>query len=267
MTSRNTEFISKDTQLYVSLAELPGNTGTVWFNKIFTLHNIDAVYKAFQIDRSDFAKAWDGVRTLKIAGGAISMPFKRQAAELVDEVCGIAKRIGAINTFRRDENGKYEGFNTDYVAALRALPDKSSSVYMLGAGGVAAAVAMAVQEKNLSSFKVVSRNRDTLCIPSGVNFDWESWDHLANLPGPEVLVNCTPLGMMPKAELQLPSSWWSSLKLAIDLTYRPEGNAFSVLCKKLGVRLVDGQIFSRWQAIEQLYIYTGIKVTDEIVLT
>ncbi|MFM8312753.1 MAG: shikimate dehydrogenase family protein, partial [Deltaproteobacteria bacterium] len=245
MTSRNTEFISKETQLYVSFAELPGNAGTVWFNKMFTHHNINAVYKAFQIDRSDFGKAWDGVKSLKIAGGAISMPFKRQAAQLVDEVRGIAQRIGTINTFRRDEHGKYEGFNTDYIAALRALPDRASSVYMLGAGGVAAAIALATQEKNLPSFKVVSRNRENICIPGGVNFEWESWDQLPYLPGPEVLVNCTPLGMVPTAELQIPVSWWGNLKLAIDLTYRPEGNAFSVLCKQKGIPLIDGKMFSR----------------------
>ena len=68
---RNTEFISKDTQLFVSLAEIPGNTGTVWFNKMFTEKKIDAVYKAFAVERDGFKSAFEGVRALKIAGGEI----------------------------------------------------------------------------------------------------------------------------------------------------------------------------------------------------
>ena len=100
---------------------------------------IDAVYKAFAVERDGFKSAFEGVRALKIAGGAISMPFKKRAFHWVDEVQGIAAKIGTINTFRRETSGKLLGWNTDYLAALKAIPLGCGKVYLLGAGGVAAA--------------------------------------------------------------------------------------------------------------------------------
>ncbi len=260
---RNTEFISKDTQLFVSLAEIPGNTGTVWFNKMFTEKKIDAVYKAFAVERDGFKSAFEGVRALKIAGGAISMPFKKRAFHWVDEVQGIAAKIGTINTFRRETSGKLLGWNTDYLAALKAIPLGCGKVYLLGAGGVAAAVALAASEKKVESLTVFSRNMGSHQIPKLVDFSWESWERQESMESPQVVINCTPLGMIPGGELSIPDHWWKNMKLAIDLTYRPEGNQFFRKAKEHQLFFLDGKQFARWQALEQFKIYTGIDLPEE----
>lgn len=260
---RNTEFISKDTKLFVSLAETPGNTGTIWFNKMFTKKNIDAIYKAFQVERGEFKRVFEGIRGLKISGGAISMPFKRQAFELVDEVRGIASDIGAINTFFSEASGKIVGYNTDYSAALRALPERSKKIYLLGAGGVAASVALAVQNRKCGSLTIITRkNRAELSMPAEVSFEWCSWREMNDLEPPDMVINCTPLGMKPDLELLLPAFWWPQMKLAIDLTFRPEGNLFFNQAKANMVSMIDGKMFAGWQALEQFKIYTGITIDE-----
>jgi len=260
---RNTDFISKETKLFVSLSEMPGNTGTVWFNKMFTQKKIDAIYKAFQVDRNDFKSAFDGVRALKVSGGAISMPFKTQAAQGVDELRGVASVIGAINTFKREESGKISGYNTDYIAACRSLPLKYRSIYMLGTGGVAASIAWAIRDQKSGPLTVISRNRDRNSIPKDVEFEWRSWESQEKLPAPEVLINATSLGMSSTAELTIPEQWWRDLKWVMDLTYRPEGNK---LAREVGVRkieFIDGKKFARWQALEQFKIYTGLEIDEQ----
>jgi shikimate dehydrogenase len=264
--SRNTDFISKNTKLFVSLAELPGNTGTVWFNQRFTEFKIDALYKAFQVQRGEFKKAWGGVRALKISGGAISMPFKREAAELVDSLEGVAERVGTINTFMFAESGKLIGYNTDYLASFHYLPSSASSVYLLGAGGVAASLALAVSDKKLSALTVISRKRENHLIPTEVNYEWVPWEQLSNLSAPEVLINATSLGMTPDSELKIPESWWRGIKTVIDLTFRPEGTALAKVAKLKEITLVDGQQFARFQAIEQFKIYTGLQLNYESYL-
>jgi shikimate dehydrogenase len=258
----STSFITKDTVLYVSLAERPGNTGTLWFNKMFTEKNIDAIYKAFQVDRGDFEKAFDGIKSLKVGGGAISMPFKKKAYEMVDEVQGVGKKIGTINTFRRESSGKLTGFNTDYVAALNAIPKKANSVALLGAGGVAAAVALAAQDREVSNLRVFSRERTRSFIPLSVNYEWLSWERLNQVEASETVINCTSLGMAPSFELTLPESWWSRMKLAVDLTFRPEGNFFCRTARERRISFIDGKQMARWQALEQFKIYTGIEISE-----
>lgn len=262
MVLRESNFITKDTVLYVSLAERPGNTGTIWFNKMFTQKNINAIYKAFQVDRGDFDKAFDGVKSLKVGGGAISMPFKKRAYEMVDEVQGVAKKIGTINTFKREPSGKLTGFNTDYRAALSAIPEKTNSVALLGAGGVAAAVALAAQDRGVSNLRVFSRERTRSLIPNSVNYEWIFWERLSQVEAPEIVINCTSLGMDTSSELSLPESWWRRMELAIDLTFRPEGNFFYRTARERRISFIDGKQMAKWQALEQFKIYTGIEVLE-----
>lgn len=261
---RDTTFITKDTKLFVSLAEWPGNTGTQWFNQMFTQYEIDAVYKAFRVERGQFQKAFEGVRALGVAGGAVSMPFKREAAGLVDDLDQTALEIGAINTFIRGNNSKLKGFNTDYLAALKAIPSQNKSIYLLGSGGVAAAVAWAVQYKKAGPLTVISRSPQRNFIPAAVSFEWCSWSEMSVLPPPHTLINCTSLGMNPTAELEIPVHWWSEIKTAIDLTYRPEGNLFSQSVRSRAIDFVDGKLFSRWQALAQLKLYTGIEIENPL---
>ncbi|NBX68719.1 MAG: hypothetical protein EBR01_07140 [Proteobacteria bacterium] len=259
---RETGFISKDTKLFVSLAEMPGNTGTVWFNHMFTQYKIDAIYKAFRVGRTDFEKAFHGIRALGVAGGAISMPFKKLAADMVDEMVGVSKDICVINTFLRDVDGRLKGFNTDYVAALKSLPEKTESVYLLGSGGVAASVAWAIRNKQNMPLTVISRQKNRSCIPKVVDWNWVCWDEMNKLPPPETLINCTPLGMIPSLELKIPNRWWTRIKTAIDLTYRPEGNFFSKQAGENAIHFIDGKQFANWQAVEQFKIYTGIEIKN-----
>ncbi len=260
---RDTHFISKETELFVSLAEVPGNTGTLWFNKIFTEFKINAIYKSFQIHRNEFESAMKGIRALKISGGAISMPFKKEAIGLVDKISGVANQIGTINTFKKGKNGELVGFNTDYIAAHRALPEKTTAIYLLGTGGVSAAIAYAIHEKQLAPLTIISRRKEPHCIPKEVQFEWRDWNDLPKLPPPQVVINATSLGMTAQLELEIPNFWWPDIEHAIDLTYRLEGTQFANKAKANQIKFIDGKKFANWQALEQLKIYTGIEITEE----
>ena len=88
--------INKDTKIYCSFSSNPGNNGCKFFNNKFQSHNINAIYKSFY--SNNIKNSINAVKSLDIKGFAISMPFKVEVLNYVDEVSKEVKYIGAANT-------------------------------------------------------------------------------------------------------------------------------------------------------------------------
>jgi shikimate dehydrogenase len=89
-----------------------------------------------------------------LLGFSVTQPFKLRVLEHLDVVDPLAASIGAVNTVRRDRDGRLTGYNTDGQGAIdaltRALPGmpapfmptlQGQRVLLIGAGGAARAVA------------------------------------------------------------------------------------------------------------------------------
>ena len=166
--------INKDTKLYGSFSSLAGNRGCLLFNSCFYFHNINAIYKSFSIDNVE--KINHVTRWLNFSGFALSMPFKKQILEYVDEVSSEAQKIQAANTVV-NKNGKFIAYNTDYLAAKDILMDKENkSLVILGNGGYAAAVSHAARSMNFN-IDVITRK------------DWQKIVDIKN----SIVFSCTPV--------------------------------------------------------------------------
>ncbi len=106
------------------------------------------MYVALRCDQEDLPHL---VRGLSEAGGGgnITLPHKERAAAVVNAPSDAVRRTGACNTFWAD-GGKVHGDNTDvegFVRAARAFlgrPPEGDRVLLLGAGGAARAVLVAL---------------------------------------------------------------------------------------------------------------------------
>ena len=92
------------------------------------------------------------------AGLNITHPFKVQVVDLVDQLSEIASILGAVNTVVIND-GKSTGHNTDYTGFSNALSEhsftrKNSKVLLLGAGGAAPAVALALLDYGVQELMV-----------------------------------------------------------------------------------------------------------------
>src|SRR6478735_8923963 len=110
--------LNKDTRLCISLSGRPSNIGTRFHNYLYDVLGLDFIYKAFTT--TDIAAAIGGVRALGIRGCSVSMPFKQDVIELVDEVEASARAINAVNTIVNDD-GHLTASNTDYIAVQRLI--------------------------------------------------------------------------------------------------------------------------------------------------
>lgn len=174
--------INKATKIYGSFSSKPGNNGCVFFNNKFQENGINAIYKSFYSD--NIRNSVIAAKTLDFAGFAVSMPFKVEVLNHVDEIDFAAKVIGAANTIV-NKDGRLKAYNTDWIGVYNylSLLTKPEQLYILGNGGFGKAVEFACIQLNIPC-KFILR---------------AEWDKVPNLDG--MVFNATPVDVEVKGTL------------------------------------------------------------------
>lgn len=166
--------INKETKIYCSFSSNPGNNGCIFFNSEFKELNMNAIYKSFYSD--DIKKSIEAVKILGIKGFALSMPFKIEALDYVDEVEDSARKIGSINTVV-NKDGYLKGYNTDWVGVKKYFEIRRfDSIYIMGNGGFSKAVQYTCDVMDIG-FEVITR---------------ENWNIIEELED-KIIFNATPV--------------------------------------------------------------------------
>ena len=166
--------INKETKIYCSFSSNPGNNGCIFFNSEFKELNMNAIYKSFYSD--DIKKSIEAVKSLDIKGFALSMPFKIEALDYVDEVEDSARKIGSINTVV-NKDGYLKGYNTDWVGVKKYFEIRRfDSIYIIGNGGFSKAVQYTCDVMGIG-FEVITR---------------ENWNIIEELED-KIIFNATPV--------------------------------------------------------------------------
>ena len=209
------------------------------------------------------------LRTLPQAGFRgvnVTIPHKEQALEIADTVSDRAKRIGAANTLTFLPDGSIEADNTDGYGFLTNLqqgaPDwkpASGPAVVLGAGGAARAVIVALLDAGVPEIRLSNRTKsraEQLRADFGDQVVVSTWgDTSADLQGAALLVNTTSLGMVGKPPLDLEIEGIDAGTVVTDLVYTPLETDLLKKAAALGCSTVDGvgmllhqaaPGFSRW---------------------
>ena len=177
-------------------------------------YDIDGSYEPMAVAPEDVRAKIRGLAKQGYAGINITLPHKEAALQAVDRVNSVAQRIGAVNTIVVEKDGSLSGSNTDafgFAENIRAqIPDWRSDrgpVVMIGAGGAARGVAVALIDAGASEIRIFNRTRerfdDLVSFRGGPlrAFDWQ--ERAAALDGAAFLVNTTSLGMTGQPALDL----------------------------------------------------------------
>ena len=166
--------INKDTLLYGSFSNSPGNNGCVFFNELFKKHNINAIYKSFYSD--NISNTITSVKHLKFSGFALSAPHKIEVLEYLNETDISVQEIGAANTII-NKNDKLCGYNTDWVGVYELLRNENlEKINILGNGWFSKSIQYACKKLDLRY--IIYHRNDILSI-----------DDVAN----ETFINATPI--------------------------------------------------------------------------
>jgi len=174
--------INKDTKIYGSFSSNPGNNGCMFFNNKFQENSINAIYKSFYSD--NIKNSVIAAKTLNFAGFAVSMPFKVEVLNYVNDIDPAAKIIGAANTIV-NSNGFLKAYNTDWIGVHNylSLLNKPEQLYILGNGGFGKAVEYACIQLNIP-YRFILR---------------AEWNKVPNLDG--IIFNATPVDVEVKGIL------------------------------------------------------------------
>lgn len=198
-----------------------------------------------------------GLRNGDSLGANVTIPHKRAVLELLDEVQPLAQRAEAVNTIvRRD--GRLLGSNTDIPAIvdeLRLLAPTSRQAVILGAGGAARAVSIALEIVGAGRVTFVSRSGS----PESV-----ALDRLPELlRESDLLVNATPVGT--HADESPVSAELLRTDLAVlDLVYRPSPTRLVREARQAGAAARAGAGVLLGQAWRSLEAWLSEPVSTEV---
>ena len=212
--------ITDQTAIYgVVGSPLTHSVSPAMHNAAFRAAGVDAVYIPMVASSAEdftiFATA------LGVQGVSITIPYKVDLFARADEVDELSRKVGAVNTYRRDAL-RWEARNTDvsgFLAPLEGRLDlRGARAAILGAGGAARAVAVALVSAG-SVVTVYGRNRgkakDVAQLAGGTAAAFPvapgSWD---------LLVNTTPVGTFPNVD-ETPFEGAFDGRVVYDLVYNP----------------------------------------------
>ncbi len=178
--------------VYALLGEKLGHSHSpLIHNEIFKIMGVDATYIKLECKKEELKDIINSLREGKYHGFNVTIPYKKEVMQYLDEIDPNAKAIGAVNTIAyKDE--KIIGYNTDYFGFKNELiyfnvPCKNKNAYILGTGGASLAVNKALKDLGTNTLYVSRNPKDSNTI---------SYDELEKRDI-DILVNTTPVGMYP----------------------------------------------------------------------
>jgi len=176
-------------------------------------------------------------------GCNLTIPLKELALECVREATPRARRARSVNTITFGPGGAV-GDTTDgigFVDLLASLDRDAArdSVVLLGSGGAARSLALALLEAESPGVSIISRQPPE---PEGLlnRCAWSAWGSAEageRIAAARVVVNCTPLGV---DDLPRPAGRMAKGALAVDLTYRETLTPWIAAARAQGFDAVDG---------------------------
>jgi shikimate dehydrogenase len=240
-------------------------------------YRIDGAYVPMAVRPGDLPAALRALPILGFAGCNLTIPHKEAALAIVDRVDPVARRIGAVNTIVVDDDGALEGRNTDaygFIASLRAAQPGWSArrgpAVLVGAGGSARALIVALLEDGAPEIRVVNRTlerAEALAAEFGTLIRPASWTERGEALGEAaLLVNTTSQGMTGEPPLELPLDRLPLAAIVNDIVYAPLETPLLAAARRRGNPVVDGLGMLLHQARPGFAAWFGVEpeVTAEL---
>ncbi|MFC4436763.1 MULTISPECIES: shikimate dehydrogenase [Natrialbaceae] len=223
---------------------------------------LEARYVTLEPEPAEIADAIHGADALGVRGLNVTIPFKRDALEIVD-ADELATRIGAVNTIDFSGSGPPTGHNTDAGGALRALRDhgvdlEGARAVVVGAGGAGRAISFGLADAG-ATVTIANRTESTAHeladeVPGASGQGLEDLTDL--LADADVLVNATSVGMEEDAT-PVPSEALHGDLAVMDAVYRPLETRLLREAAAVGATTVDGAWMLLYQGVEAFELWTG----------
>ena len=223
-----------------------------FFTEKFEKEGIDAQYLNFEIPSiEEFPNIIKNNPTLK--GLNVTIPYKQQVMQYLDDISEEAKAIGAVNVVKCQLSTvncqlHLTGYNSDVIGFVNSikplLKPHHKKALILGTGGASKAIHYGLTKKLSMETLFVSRTaREGMITYEEVTSEV--------LKEYEVIVNCSPVGMYPHVD-ECPALPYEALNendLLYDLVYNPLETLFMKKGAAQGATVKNGLEMLHLQAI------------------
>ena len=208
-----------------------------YFSEKFEREGIEAEYSLYPIGMEDLRLKIEDL-FLRLDGMNVTMPYKQTIIPYLDRLDETAEAVGAVNVVH-----KRVGYNTDCIGFMESikplLRDSDRKALVLGTGGASKAVCYGLKQLGIATTLVSRTPKDGMIGYSDLTEGLMA-EHT-------IIVNCTPLGMVPDTESYppIPYELISAQHLLFDCIYNPEETVFLRKGRAQGAKTQNG--------IEMLY--------------
>ena len=214
-------------------------------------HGLAGSYETVEVAPEALPDFVARLRTGEFAGGNVTVPHKEAILPLLDHVGETARRMGAVNTVWRAQDGSLHGDNTDAFGFLAHLDasapgwdGRTETALIIGAGGAARAVIHGLVERGVGRILLTNRSPDRAAALAR-DFDGRveamAWERRSELVGQaDLIVNTTSLGMKGQPPLDLDLAALRPGTIVDDIVYVPLETPLLAEAKRRGGIAVDG---------------------------
>ena len=257
--------LSSHTRLAIVIGDpVRHSLSPVIHNAAFAACGLDWVFLACEVPEGRVPDALAGARALGIEGLSVTMPHKAAVAAAVDDLSPAARLLGAVNCVAR-HGERLVGHNTDGGGFVDALTGEAgwspagTRCVVLGAGGAARAVTLALADAGAVEVAIVNRTAPNAVIATALAGDRGRVAEPGEVGGFDLVVNATPLGMRGHsgAAMPLDPELLRPDQLLVDLVYEPAETALLAAARERGLRAFNGVRMLVHQAARAFQLWTG----------
>ena len=252
------EMVDQATQVYgVAGDPVAHSLSPVMMNAAFRRETVNAVYLALHAKSLKDLLAC--VHDIPIRGMSVTMPYKQDILDELENSDPITRQVGACNTVVRAADGKLYGFNTDVAGIVVPLEQRmtlsGTRVLIVGAGGAARAAAFGLKAKGAEVF-ITNRTQEkgqTLARQSKTKYMKRAEVAKQQF---DVIINATPVGMNGSKQSPLEDKELNT-KYVFDLVYTPAETRLIQMARAKNIAVIPGLEMFVQQGARQFEIWTG----------
>ena len=241
-------------------------------NPAFKEINLNAVYVPFLINENDLPSLLESFRITGVCGFNITVPFKEKIIPFLDDLSDEARLLGSVNTVKKTNKG-WVGYSTDGSGFIRSIKESGfdfndKKVLLIGAGGSAKAVAIALAKQNIKELIIFNRTSEKAIaleklvkivkpdLKTKVNPDVENFIDL--------MVNCTSVGMINN-NCPVGDDFIKASHKIVDIVYNPAMTTLLNKAQQYNKDFQNGIGMLLYQGVESFEIWTGKKAPVELM--
>jgi len=194
-------------------------------------------------------------------GANVTVPHKEKAFKQADEVRGIAKKIGAVNTLVLEDD-KVIGYNTDAEGFYESIKEfDAKKILILGAGGTAKAISFFLKER---AFDITILNRSAKRLSNFKGIKTFTWDSFISEKY-DMVINTTSAGLSDEdypTSKELLEKIFDTTKVAVDVIYN-KNTPFLKLAKEKRLKTKDGADMLLYQGVKAFNLFYNNKYDEK----